>query len=216
MNAYRHSTLSTAHTQNRLETLSDGVFAVAMTLLVLDLAVPVISQPLTDAALLRHLIELWPKFLAYFISFLIIGITWVNHEFIFRFMSHINSRLIWLNIIMLMIVALLPFTTSLAGEYWQSQTAVILWGTNGMVTIALVIILWLYARRKNLLCIGISSQNVKIRRIVDILTVALLLVAIGSSFFLPILAMLVYGVLVVFHVIATALGLHEYKSKIDG
>ena len=215
MKANQHIESGTMYTKKRLEALSDGVFAVAMTLLVLDLFVPVVSQSSPDAELFRELIGLWPKLLAYFLSFMIIGVAWVNHEFIFRFMRQINSRLVWLNITILIVLVLLPFSTSLAGEYWQSQVAILIWGANGLVTIALIIILWTYARRKGFLRTGISPQNVKIRKIVDIASIALLLGAFGFSFYSPIVAMFFYGVMIIFHVVATAFGFHEYRSEIE-
>ena len=90
----------------RVETLSDGVFAVAMTLLVLGLSVPIISGASIETELQRKLMELLPKLFLYFFSFLILGALWVNHHFLFRSLKQSNSRIVWLNMIMLMIWAL--------------------------------------------------------------------------------------------------------------
>ncbi|MFC2022708.1 TMEM175 family protein [Chloroflexota bacterium] len=215
MSPYQNSTTATEHTKRRLEALCDGVFAVAMTLLVLDLGIPLLSQSSLDTEILRHLTELWPKFLAYFLSFLTIALVWVNHEFVFRFLNRMNSKLIWLNISILIFSALIPFTTSLVGEYSQSKIAVLLWGINGLITMGLVIVMWTYARKKGYFHAGISYQNVKIRKIVDIVTLSLAVIGISTSFFLPIVGMLIFGVIIMFHVIATALGFHEYKSVLS-
>jgi uncharacterized membrane protein len=98
---------------NRLEAFSDGVFAIAITLLVLDLNVP----PPGSGRLGHELLAQWPSYAAYVISFMTIGIIWINHHAAFsrlRVVDH--SILIW-NLLLLLSVGLLPFTTSLMAEY---------------------------------------------------------------------------------------------------
>jgi uncharacterized membrane protein len=105
-------------TPNRLEAFSDGVFAIAITLLVLDLKVP----PTDSEHNLGHeLLRNWPSYAAYVISFMTIGIIWINHHAAFsRLRAVDHSILIW-NLALLMTVGILPFTTSLMAEYLKES-----------------------------------------------------------------------------------------------
>jgi uncharacterized membrane protein len=120
--------------RSRLEAFSDGVFAVAITLLALNLTVagPGLpgheNPPLTDQ-LQAH----WPAFLAYLISFFMIGIVWVNHHVLIRSITAVDRTLLFLNLMLLMFVVLIPFTTgTMAGYFsrhnWDTQVAMMLYG----------------------------------------------------------------------------------------
>ncbi len=97
----------------RLLALADGVFAIAMTLLVLELGVEGIAKTANNAEVVHGLLEMWPKFLIYGLSFLILGIFRVIHQSIFDAIKRYDTTLIWLNILFLMFVALVPFSTAL-------------------------------------------------------------------------------------------------------
>src|SRR5215471_1982543 len=99
--------------RNRIEALTDGVFAVAMTLLVLDIRVPELHQPLATAELPLKLLSLWPKFLSYTISFVILGVYWVGHHVQLSFIRRADRPLLWINILFLLWVALVPFPIGL-------------------------------------------------------------------------------------------------------
>jgi len=104
------ATMSTS----RLEAFSDGVIAVAITLLVLDLRVP---SPATPGSLARHLADQWPSFAAYFVSFLTIGVVWINHHAMLRRLASADHSVLMLNVALLMTIVVLPFTTSLMSAY---------------------------------------------------------------------------------------------------
>jgi uncharacterized membrane protein len=95
----------------RAEAFSDGVFAVAITLLVLEL-----KMPGGEGALLHRLLTIWPSYLAYVVSFLTIGIMWLNHHTMFAHIVRVNRPLLLLNLLLLLVVALVPFPTALVGE----------------------------------------------------------------------------------------------------
>jgi uncharacterized membrane protein len=95
----------------RAEAFSDGVFAVAITLLVLEIRVPG-----GDGALLHRLLEIWPSYLAYVVSFLTIGIMWLNHHTMFNHIVRVSRPVLLLNLLLLMVVAVVPFPTALIGE----------------------------------------------------------------------------------------------------
>jgi TMEM175 potassium channel family protein len=102
-------------TTTRLEAFSDGVFAIAATLLVLEISVDDVPGPeLGDA-----LIHLWPSYLAYATSFLTIGIIWINHHYCLETIARSDRTFLFLNLLLLLIVAFLPFPTKLVADYLQ-------------------------------------------------------------------------------------------------
>jgi uncharacterized membrane protein len=103
----------------RLEAFSDGVFAIAITLLVLDLAVPLRDE--TPPGELSHrLAEEWPSYFAYLVSFLVIGIIWVNHHGVFARVRQVDRVTLFANLGLLLFVSVLPFPTHLMAEYLTS------------------------------------------------------------------------------------------------
>jgi uncharacterized membrane protein len=103
--------------RSRLEAFSDGVFAVAITLLALDLTV---AGP-RHGRLLNQLYDKWPAFLAYLLSFFMIGIVWVNHHALVRSIIKVDRRLLFLNLVLLLFVVLIPFTTATEAEYFPDN-----------------------------------------------------------------------------------------------
>jgi uncharacterized membrane protein len=103
---------------NRLEAFSDGVFAIAITLLVLDIHVP---EP-GEGSLGHELLAQWPSYAAYVISFLTIGIIWINHHAAFSRLRSVDHSILILNLVLLMSVGILPFTTSLMAEYLKEDS----------------------------------------------------------------------------------------------
>lgn len=101
-------------TPTRLEAFSDGVLAIAITLLVLNIHVP---SPHSPRSLATELGEQWPSYAAYLTSFLTIGIIWINHHAMFRRLQYVDHTIMTLNVLLLLTIGLLPFTTALAAEY---------------------------------------------------------------------------------------------------
>ena len=95
----------------RLVFFSDAVIAIAITLLVVTLAIPEATENVGDA-----LLDRWPQMLSYVLSFLVIGVFWMAHHRIFRYVATIDQRLIWLNLLFLMCVAFIPFPTAVLGD----------------------------------------------------------------------------------------------------
>jgi uncharacterized membrane protein len=100
--------------RSRLEAFSDGVFAVAITLLALDLTV---AGP-GHGHLIDQLDQKWPAFLAYLISFFMIGIVWVNHHMLVRSIIEVDRTLLFLNLVLLLFVVLIPFATATEADYF--------------------------------------------------------------------------------------------------
>ncbi len=104
--------------RSRLEAFSDGVFAVAITLLALDLTV---AGP-GHGHLLDQLNDKWPAFLAYLISFFMIGIVWVNHHVLVRSITKVDRTLLFLNLVLLLFVVLIPFATATEADYFPANS----------------------------------------------------------------------------------------------
>jgi len=105
--------------RSRLEAFSDGVFAVAITLLALNLTVDGYGH----GPLLAQLNAKWPAFLAYLISFFMIGIVWVNHHALVRSITKVDRTLLFLNLVLLLFVVLIPFTTATEASYFPHNTS---------------------------------------------------------------------------------------------
>jgi len=102
----------------RTEAFSDGVIAVAITLLALDLKVP---DPHGPGSLAHHLAQQWPNYAAYVVSFITIGIIWINHHAMLRRMRAVDHGFLILNLVLLMAIVVLPFTTALLAEYMKAS-----------------------------------------------------------------------------------------------
>ncbi len=136
---------------DRIVNLSDGVFAIALTLLVLDIRVPEIPERMVAGELAHQLFDLWPKYVGYLLSFGGIGIFWVIHHSIFRNMGSYDRNLIWLNFLFLMFVSFVPFPTSLLGEYGNHQLPVAIYaGTLAIGRLLLTALYWYATSRDHL------------------------------------------------------------------
>ena len=111
----------------RLIALADGVFAIVMTLLVFELAVPLATD---GQDLGSELAEMWPEFLIYVLSFLVLGVFWLVHHLIFDTVERYDTTLIWLNILFLMFASLVPFSTRLFIEHGAVTVTALVYGAN--------------------------------------------------------------------------------------
>jgi uncharacterized membrane protein len=143
----------------RLVAFSDGVFAISVTLLVLG-----IEPPDDFHHLLHGLGALWPSFLAYAVSFLLIAQVWVNHHVMFDHIRHVDRRVLFLNTVLLMDIAFLPFSTSLIAGAFRAdaglRTAVIFYGINLWLAAALFNVIWAHLRHSNLLDASLEPEAV--------------------------------------------------------
>ncbi len=123
----------------RLCALTDGVYAIVITLLVLDLKAPEAAD-LSEAQLITDLIEHIPNFLSYLISFLAIAVFWIRHHGIFRFLERCNTTTFGLNFLHILLVSLTPYTASLFGQYEEDPLVVVLFsGSLGLAGLSLLL-----------------------------------------------------------------------------
>ncbi|HEX2622218.1 MAG TPA: TMEM175 family protein [Phototrophicaceae bacterium] len=132
---------------SRLEAFSDGIFSIAVTLLVFSLQVPHDLPP--GKTLLTALGELWPGYFAFFVSFTTIGIMWINHHNMFKLINRTDHTLLVLNGLLLMMITFVNFPTAVLGTYIQNpdegHTAAVLYNATFVVTAVFYNLLWRYA-----------------------------------------------------------------------
>jgi uncharacterized membrane protein len=138
----------------RIMFFSDAVFAIAITLLALEVSLPEIDGQLTNTQLLQNLLGIWPKYLGFVISFMVIGVTWMGHHKKFSFINRYDRNLMMLNLLLLMFVAFLPFPTMVISEY-GNRTATIFYALSVIMIGLLMALIWWYAASHHRL---ISSQ----------------------------------------------------------
>jgi len=180
----------TGLSKKRVELLTDGIFAVVMTLLVLEISVPQISShdaidnAAAESELLNGLFDLWPKLLSFGISFIILAIYWLAHHRQFYYIKHVNRTLVWINFMFLMAICLLPFSSSLLGEYYQQQISVFAFGANSIIIGSLLCIQWWYALSHYSTLVHQNldpiTKTTALRRL--LFGIAVYLIAIGISF----------------------------------
>jgi len=131
----------------RLILFTDAVFAIAITLLVIEIRVPELHHA-TEAEAVQGLLRLIPKFIGFFISFFVIAVYWVAHHRIFRFVRRLNTSLIWINLFFLLGIVLMPFTTAYQSEYSLLRTPWILYSLNIIVVGLMQVRLQAYLRNR--------------------------------------------------------------------
>jgi len=131
---------------DRLETLVYGVFAIALTLLVLYIKLPQVNS---DAELAKQLIALIPKFFSYFLSFVILGLLWFEHQMVSYFVLRSDRTYIWLNLLLLVFISLIPFSAGLLGANLSYRSATVFYGLNLFVTGVIQYLQWEYITREN-------------------------------------------------------------------
>lgn len=186
----------------RLLTLSDGVFAIAITLLILSITVPKVDNGLWAA--LRHQ---WPQYLSYVESFLIIGIIWAQHHQMFRHIKRVDHTFLLINIVFLMWIASLPFPTELLGNYLTKsgpeQTAMAIYAGTFVFGGLLFNLLWRYATWGQRLT-GDSLDRESIRRITQSynLGMPLYLIDFALAFINVWASLLLFIVIALFYAVA--------------
>jgi uncharacterized membrane protein len=207
--------------RNRIEALADGVFAVAMTLLVLDIKVPELQGPLAATELPAKLLALWPKFLTYLISFVILGVYWVGHHVQLSFIRRADRPLLWITILFFLWVALVPFSTALLSEYPRAQIAIAIYGAN-LIAIGLTLALhWWYATAENR-HVDPDTHPSLVRGAMKrtLMAPCVYVIAIALSFFRTDLSLVLYALVPVLYILPGRIdihwgGRHQGRSKTD-
>jgi uncharacterized membrane protein len=153
----------------RIAALSDGLFAIAMTLIVLEIRVPELGAHATNGDLEKALVDLAPRFVTYLLSFLTLGIFWNGQQTQLTYVREGNRDLAWLELLFLAIIALFPFTTSLLSEHIDLTLALALYWLNIFASGAVLYVIWAYVSRRGLLVEGTpDAVGAAIRRRIGI------------------------------------------------
>jgi uncharacterized membrane protein len=179
--------------KSRTEAFSDAVFAIIITLLILEIKIPALVNHESSKELLNALKVMFPKIVSWGVSFFFVAVMWVQHHNVLRMAEKIDYGIIWINNIFLFTVCFLPFPTALMGEYPHNRPAVLLFGLNA--TFASLMLVWLYhCIASNYLLPQFDQQNVlkNVKR-VFILAPFLLIVASAVSFISLILPYIIYA-----------------------
>ena len=137
--------------KGRMEALTDGIFAIAMTLLVLELKVPDLPRSAGTSELLHKIGEEGPAFFSFLMSFVYCGLLWILHHLAMHFIRHLQIALVWLNMLFLMSISTMPFSCGLLGHFLKNRVAQEIYFGNMFVAAVLLAVQWLLAKKKNLI-----------------------------------------------------------------
>lgn len=190
-------------TTNRLEAFSDGVFAIAITLLVLEIGVPEADE----GGLWHALTEEWASFAAFAVSFMVIGIIWVNHHAVIDHVKQANRPLLFLNLLVLFSVAFVPFPTALLAEHLdagvdQEVAAAVYMGAMSLMAISFGL-LWTYiTSNRELFGLDLTDEDIKHRTRLFTLGTPFYLASIGIAFISPEAVLVINAALAIYYAVA--------------
>ena len=191
----------------RLEAFSDGVFAVAITLLIFSLQVPTLDKPYTSQQLVSKLLHLWPSYLAFFISFATILIMWISHHSMFKLIRTSDTFFMFANGFLLLLVTTVPFPTQLVATYLTTPVAgvacAIYAGLFLIINLAYNLLWWLAAYQHRLLKDHVSPALIKTRSRNYALGVPCYLFALVVAFWDPAVSMGICSILWLFWAFTT-------------
>lgn len=201
---------STATSPERLRTLADGVFAIVMTLLVLELSVPVVKGLSGDAELLHKLGEMGTEFLIYGLSFMILGVFWVIHHSIYADVKRYDTTLVWLNIVFLMFVSLIPFSTALVGKNGFIRASAAIYGINMLLLLNLGWATFVFVTgKRRLVGEDYDPKIIKGGKLMGLVYTLIIVPAIGIAFVNPKISFIIYATFVLAFIVFTMLGKGE-------
>lgn len=189
--------------KHRVEAFSDGVFAIAITILVLNIKVPELSPgAIQHGGLWRMVIDQWPKLLSYVISFGIVGLYWVGHHLMFHYIKHTDRVFLFLNNIYLMVIAFMPYPAALLGQYGNEQAAIAIYGGTLITAGLMYTMLWRYATSHHrLVDPRLSDRLIHLVNKIILAAPLVYLLAIGLSFIQPRLSLVIYFIIPLFYIV---------------
>lgn len=199
------------HGLDRALAISDGVFAFAVTLLVLDLVVPSLSPSASSIDLWQALTKEYSSFFSYVLSFLIAGVWWNAHHRNFGYIRSSNSTLRWLNLLFLLWIALLPFFTKILDQYINLQLGVVLYAIDQAAAGISLTLVWMYASNNHrLIDKNMSESSLKFATLINLVPPIFFFVSIGISFVSPFLATVTW-----FGMVPVLFLVHRLKRKVE-
>ena len=194
----------------RIAALSDGVFSIAITLLVLELAVPI---QLPDSGMWTYFVQLLPRFTGTLVAFVVLGVYWIGHHNMFKHILRHDRVLMWLNILFLMFVAMMPFFARLVGQYGEDLLALASYAFWLMLTGLMLDLIWWYATRNQRLVDPEIDPDLVIfvhRRV--LIAPVLYFISIGIAFISPLLTKLIFIAVIVIYIVPSSLDQIHHKQ----
>jgi uncharacterized membrane protein len=177
----------------RIVFFSDAVMAIAITLLAIDLKVPLISSDLASSQLATSLVALAPRFMSFLVSFLVIGVYWTSHHRYFRYIKRYNGTLIFLNLVFLFFIILMPFVASLLGQYPHLPVGVITYAAAVAITGLSISSVWWYASWHNrLVDESIDLKFIHTRNRLSLVVPILFFISIPFAFINPMASVIIW------------------------
>lgn len=187
----------------RIEAFSDGVFAVAITLLIFALNPPVLNlTQIMNGDLTVEVYKLWPKVASYIISFSVIGIFWIGHHTMSHYIKRADRLYIWLNNVFLMSICFIPFSAALIGIYPREQISVLIYGVTLTLAGILLWFVWLHASHKHhLIAKDMGSDLVRLGSRVILLAPIVYTIALLVSYINPLWSILLYVLIPILYIL---------------
>ncbi len=200
----------------RLNAMSDGVFAIVITLMVFSIKIPEIPAGQAVAVLPSALLKMLPDFGILLLSFVVLGIYWIGHNNVFLHVLRHDRLMLWMNIFFLLIVALIPFPAALLVRYGDAQISVVLYALNLLVGGVLLDLIWAYATyNRHLMCDSVQPRLINSFHVRILTGPAIYAVAIGVSFISLLAAKILFALAILYYLVPTVQDLlhHEQLSN---
>ncbi|MBK7869038.1 MAG: DUF1211 domain-containing protein [Ignavibacteriales bacterium] len=196
--------------KTRLEAFSDGVIAIIITLLVLEIKVPHIEGEVTSSTIAAALIKLTPKILSWALSFFMVLIMWVNHHRIFHEIKQSDNGLMWMNGLLLFFMSFVPFPTAFMGDYFDRSASMFFFGIcMGLTALAFVLLRLYILKNSHLLKDGTDKENYS--KLIKLSLIGPVMYFLGSG----IAFMNVYAAYAVYAIVPVYFIFLQQKKKIE-
>jgi uncharacterized membrane protein len=193
----------------RLNAMSDGVFAIVMTLMVFEVKVPRVAH----GDLAHALVESWPEIATMLLSFVLLGIYWIGHNNVFQHVLKHDRTMLWLNILFLLVVALVPYGAGMLIHHSCTQMANVAYaGVLAAGGVLLDIIWWHAARNRHLMCDTVTPELIKAFHFRILTGPLLYVIAIASSFVSLSVTRVALGLAVIYYLIPTTQDLLHHRQ----
>lgn len=198
----------------RYEALGDGVFAIVMTLLVLELKLPEAAGPDGHAALSARLLAIWPNYIGYLVSFLFLGLWWLGHHSLLDLVWRVDGPFLWMNFIYLMLITMIPFTASLAAKNWGEPIAGVIYGLNLLLPLAVTRWMFFHATgTPKIAAVEVPPEAVRREGQGFLITTAILTAGIILAFVDTAISFALYGLMAAFYVTTSWRGLEGIGAR---
>ncbi len=202
-------------TTQRLEAFSDGVFAVAITLLALDVRLPVLPASATDEELYRAVLALAPKLVTYFLTFVLVGMFWIAHHRVFAAIRRVDRAMLWLNLILLLWICLVPLSAAALSAHPYTRTGVTVYGLNVICIGISLFSVWHHACRKKLLHPQTDPGFIRLSYYRTMVGTPVYAVAVAVSFWSPKVSCVIFFFALIMYLVPGQVDRYFTKTNSD-